>query len=140
MVCPGALYHTGNRLSVSVKVQFPSEAEIARARLEAEAIPAIITQSEIVDMNWTLSNAVGGVKLCVREQDVEKALAVLDWDVDAVHPDMRCPSCGSGRVSCEGYEPPWGYGLIELVRRVTVAKKKRWACQSCGANWKEVED
>jgi len=133
----GALVGGASALVVIRAFSFPSEAEIARGRLEAEEIPAVITQAKIVDMNWALSNAVGGVKLCVRQQDVERALAVLEWDVDAVHPDMRCPSCGSGRVSCDGYEPPWGYGLIELLRRVLVTKKRRWTCLNCGARWKE---
>jgi tetratricopeptide (TPR) repeat protein len=53
---------------------FPTEAEIARGRLEAEGIPAVVTQGEIVAMNWLLSNMVGGVKLCVREEDASRRL------------------------------------------------------------------
>ncbi|MGD8622959.1 MAG: hypothetical protein PVJ34_00350, partial [Anaerolineae bacterium] len=65
---------------------FASEAEIARGRLEAEEIPAIIIQGEIVDMNLLLSNAVDGVKLCVRVQDAQKARAVFDRDMAVVDP------------------------------------------------------
>jgi tetratricopeptide (TPR) repeat protein len=115
---------------------FASEAEIARGRLEAEEIPAIIIQGEIVDMNLLLSNAVDGVKLCVRVQDAQKARAVFDRDMAVVGPDRRCPQCGSGWVRHKGHMPPWGYGLIQLVRMLLVGKN-RWTCRQCGASWRE---
>ena len=116
---------------------FPSEAEIARGRLEAEDIPAVVMQGEITDMNWLFSNMVGGAKLCVREQDVQRALDVLDWNADAPHPDTRCPWCGSGQIHYQKYNLRWIYALILLFKLPLPIKKERWTCESCGASWKE---
>ena len=54
------------------------EAEAARLRIETEGIPAIITDAEIVNMDWLLGNAVGYIKLQVPPQRVVAATALLD--------------------------------------------------------------
>jgi hypothetical protein len=54
------------------------EAEAARLRLETEGIPAIITDAEIVNMDWLLGNAVGYIKLQVPPERAAAALALLD--------------------------------------------------------------
>ncbi|MFH1453963.1 MAG: DUF2007 domain-containing protein, partial [Armatimonadota bacterium] len=56
---------------------FPIEADLVKSKLDSEGIRAFIFDVNIVGMNWFYSKAVGGVKLKVREGDVEKALAVL---------------------------------------------------------------
>src|SRR5262245_60532836 len=55
----------------------PVEADLARNRLEAAGIQAFLANAVTVGMYWHLSNAVGGVRLQVREGDAEEALAVL---------------------------------------------------------------
>ena len=134
-----ALGEDASPLVVIRAFSFPSEAEIARGRLEAEDIPAIVMQGEITDMNWLFSNMVGGAKLCVREQDVERALDVLDWNAEAVHPDMRCPRCGSGQVRYQKYNLRWIYAIILVFKLPLPIKKERWMCQSCGTTWKEED-
>ena len=64
-----------NRL-VELK-QFPStvEASIARGILEDEGIDVQLSDEGIGDMR--LGPAVGGVRLIVREEDVERATAIL---------------------------------------------------------------
>lgn len=53
------------------------EAEVARGLLEAAEIEAILLDGEMTAMNWHLSPALGGVRLQVRPEDWEAALAVL---------------------------------------------------------------
>lgn len=55
-----------------------AQAYIAKNALEAAGIQASITDEETVGMLWTISTAVGGVKVIVREEDAERAVAVLE--------------------------------------------------------------
>ena len=52
------------------------KAEMARAALAEAGIESQLGDENLVTMNWLLSNAVGGIKLVVREQDAERAVAV----------------------------------------------------------------
>lgn len=53
------------------------EANLARNHLESLESPCCLEGDSVVTMNWTLANAVGGVKLLVREQDRERAEGAL---------------------------------------------------------------
>lgn len=59
----------------------PYQAEIAKAHLEAEGIPAFLSDEYLVSINWLYSNAVGGVRLQVAETDVETARVILSTDL-----------------------------------------------------------
>ena len=67
----------GRRLTTVAAFDEPVRANLARNVLEAAGIPVIISDSEIVAMDWLLSNAVGGIKVQVREEDAERAAAAL---------------------------------------------------------------
>jgi hypothetical protein len=54
------------------------EALLAKSILESAGIEAFLGDQNIVRMDWFLSNALGGVKLRVREEDAEDAAALLD--------------------------------------------------------------
>ena len=62
---------------------FVTDAEIARGRLLAEGIRSDLVDQHLVQTDWLYSIAVGGIKLQVAEQDVERALAVLAHDYSA---------------------------------------------------------
>lgn len=53
-------------------------AEMARNRLEAEGIRAMIMDRETSAMAWHLTNAIGGVKLLVAAHDEDRAIEILD--------------------------------------------------------------
>ncbi len=55
----------------------PAEAQILRARLEAEGIPAYLLGEQHVQIDWTASIALGGVRLQVRTRDEGPARAIL---------------------------------------------------------------
>jgi hypothetical protein len=54
------------------------EAEMARNRLEAEGIRALILDRETASMAWHLTQAIGGVKLLVAPADEDRAALILD--------------------------------------------------------------
>jgi Zn finger protein HypA/HybF involved in hydrogenase expression len=91
------------------------EAEIARGALRAAGIEAVFADEATVSINWLYSNALGGIKLQIREEDLERARAVLsnapmpddgvvedDTPPDSEEPVeelSRCPSCGSRELT-----------------------------------------
>ena len=57
--------------------RYPHEAFFAKAYLKNYGIDSIIRDDYIVQMHYFYSNAVGGVKLYIRESDHEKALELF---------------------------------------------------------------
>lgn len=56
---------------------YPHEAYVIKGRLESEGIVVLLKDEKTVQAYNFLSNAVGGVKLQVREGDVEEAIEIL---------------------------------------------------------------
>jgi hypothetical protein len=56
----------------------PMEAELAKGRLLASGIEAKLSDQHTVSMAWHLADAMGGIKLRVAEEDLERALVVLE--------------------------------------------------------------
>src|ERR1035437_8117938 len=56
---------------------YPHEAHLAKAKLESEGIETIIKDELTAQVNNFYSNAIGGVKLLVQENDSERAFQIL---------------------------------------------------------------
>jgi tetratricopeptide (TPR) repeat protein len=75
-------------LTTVARFSFPVEAYLARTRLEWAGIPAFVADDRTVMANWLYSNAIGGVRLRVRECDVETAREILSsMDHDSLEDD-----------------------------------------------------
>ena len=73
----------------------PTEAHVVLSRLESSGIDAAIRDELTVTFDWFYSNAIGGVKIEVVEEDVAAArelLALPPIEDGLIH----CPFCGSG--------------------------------------------
>jgi len=148
---------------------FPLEAHLARTRLEWAGIPAFVADDRIVTANWLYAHAIGGVRLRVRECDVEAAAQVFaQTPVDAGEDpeggadDPRCPWCHSPRVYYNkrpAYRlvfaswllfqlffllPPIlfyvAFFLAPLLQIVPLFLRSRWQCYRCGHTWSAVPD
>lgn len=73
-----------DRLVTIATFDAPTQAQIARGALEDAGIDAVLTDENTVTLFWSLSNAVGGIKVQVREADAERAVAVIE---EALGPD-----------------------------------------------------
>jgi hypothetical protein len=67
-----------DRLVTIATFDVPEQAQMAKSALEAGGIPAAVSDEMTVSLFWHYSNALGGIKLQVREEDAERASAVLD--------------------------------------------------------------
>jgi len=53
------------------------EAHLLRMRLEDAGIPAYLRDENTIQIDWLYSNALGGVRVEVAEEDVDAAKAIL---------------------------------------------------------------
>jgi hypothetical protein len=55
----------------------PEEAHLLRMRLEDAGIPAYLRDENTIQVDWFYSNALGGVRVEIAEEDLDAAKAVL---------------------------------------------------------------
>ena len=69
-----------NRMETFITLKtftYPSEAYILRGKLESEGIECFIKDELTIQSNPLYSNAIGGVKLQVKESDFNQAVEIL---------------------------------------------------------------
>jgi hypothetical protein len=119
------------------------EALLAKGSLESAGIDAVLTDDNVVRMDWLWSNLMGGVKLLVGVEDAAEADEVLaqpipeHFDVSGVgeYAQPRCPKCYSLDVTFQELEPA---AYLSMTVSVPLPFHRRaWRCRSCGAEWEE---
>ena len=55
----------------------PIEAHMLISRLEGNGIPAFLRDEHMVTLDWLASNAIGGVKVDVADEDYDRALELI---------------------------------------------------------------
>lgn len=58
-------------------------AELAKAKLKSESIPCFLQDKNLVGIDWMYSQAIGGIKLQVREEHMDIAKQILNEDCSA---------------------------------------------------------
>jgi hypothetical protein len=122
------------------------EALLAKGKLESAGIECVLADGNLVRMDWLLSNAIGGIRLQVHEQELESARAVL---AEPIPPEFeeeelgepfvqpRCPRCCSLDIGFEKIDRFWTYGLWLLLSFPIPIRKGNWKCYTCGSEWVE---
>ena len=84
------------------RYQYTSEAQIMKGRLEADGIKVFLQDNVTIDTDPLVSNAIGGVKLKVRSEDVIKAKHILNsvnqYSLDDNGNAIHCPNCDSTEI------------------------------------------
>jgi hypothetical protein len=90
------------------------EADLARMVLDEEGIPAVLEGQVVVGLLWYLTNATGGVKLQVFEDDASRAREVLARPAaggEAEEPRTTPTACAQCGAEIEaGFEACWFCG------------------------------
>jgi DNA-directed RNA polymerase subunit RPC12/RpoP len=121
------------------------EAAIAKSVLESAGIKCFLSDDVTIRMNWGWSNALGGIKVSVKAEDVAAATEVLEQEVPerfeaegtGEYEQPRCPNCQSLRLSLVDRDKP-GKAVLGFALGVPVPvtrKGLRWRCDSCGHKW-----
>lgn len=150
------------KLSTVGTYLYPADADVAETSLDAAGIEAFLHDENYVRLNWFYSNALGGVKVRVREEDAGAAADVLAGADDVGEPEEEieppaapqiCPECGSTDVS---FVTKWAvffviaalatatgiamgegetlFFFIPALFLLTIMWRPR-RCNSCGERW-----
>ncbi|MBU1138189.1 MAG: DUF2007 domain-containing protein [Proteobacteria bacterium] len=117
-------------------------AELAKSKLESEGIPCFLLNKNIIALNWLYSNALGGVELQVRTEDVENALKILKddhssdlLDIENEFPEPEqgdlCTNCGSSNIRLIKVSRKYG-ALSLLLSFPLILFGKKYQCKDCG--------
>ncbi len=114
---------------------FPHEAHLARAKLEAEGIPAFVADEHTINMQWLYSQALGGVKVQVPEQFAEQARELLEEDLaqqPVEHELTTCPECGVAEFEYLVHGKRVAYLLFWILGFPLWRVRRERKCRACG--------
>ncbi|WP_055142971.1 putative signal transducing protein [Jiulongibacter sediminis] len=116
---------------------YPHEAQVAKLKLDAEGIHSYLKDELTVQAQHFLSPAFGGVKLMVKQEDLELAKKHLNEAGLIQKPEGPiCPNCSS-----ENIEKEKKTGVALLLSKLFLGlpfsfTKERFGCLNCGQDWK----
>lgn len=135
-----------NKLVTIKTFTYPHEAYVVRGKLESEGIETFMKDELTVQVHNFYSNAVGGVKLQVLEEDVERALSVLGMEKQPfsetvilkrseIKDENACPFCGSNNIA-KGKKANW-FTLLPfiIIGFIFPYYKKSFHCFDCSKQW-----
>jgi hypothetical protein len=107
------------------------EAHLAIGKLEAEGIPAVLADENIVGTGGGIyTNLAGGIKLQVPEADIERALAALPSRVRTRI--VPCPSCRKSDTRPVELTPGVKILFLLLLGIPYLFVTRPWVCLDCG--------
>ncbi|WP_445453050.1 DUF2007 domain-containing protein [Flavobacterium sp. 25HG05S-40] len=123
------------------RFQYSSEAVIYQGKLESQGVEVFLRDLNTIDSNPLYSNAVGGIKLFVKTEDVIRANEILGdvslFSVDDDNLPLKCPNCGAEQVEMETSIN----GITSFFRVVffgvfaLLFSKYKYKCQNCHAEF-----
>jgi hypothetical protein len=121
------------------------EALVAKSKLDSDAVWCALADNEIVRLDWFWSNAVGGVRLQVADEDVAHAMALLGEEIPAgflaeetgaAYEQLECPKCHSRDVRFEYMYKGIALVFLWLLALPMWIPKGLWHCEDCLHEWK----
>jgi DNA-directed RNA polymerase subunit RPC12/RpoP len=117
-------------------------ANMVMQRLEEEGIRAYLQDENTVTIDPILTNAVGGIKVMVHEEQAPRALELLaEWE-KVYRQAISCPKCGSSNVLhvTQAKNPAnWVIAIATwLFGNYAVAAKQVYHCYDCGHEFDEL--
>ena len=112
----------------------PEEAHLFRTRLESAGIPAYVQDEHFIQLDWLLSNAVGGVRVQIADDDLDDARDFLANDSPQTAPDavdVVCPHCGSAETAPDEFPRRMSFLCMLVFRFPLWVTRHRWRCSSC---------
>ena len=119
--------------------QYTSEAYLFKGKLGSEGVEVFLQNENTINTDPLLSNALGGVKLFVKSEDVMKAKQILDaipeYSVNDKGELLSCPNCGSTTItmvtSIKDVKSFFAfvYGLLTLS--MPLFSKQKYKCENC---------
>jgi len=124
--------------------QYSSEAVIIKGKLEAEGITVFMADNFTIDADPLMSNAIGGVKLFIKTEQLEEAKNILSaisrYSLDNEGKAIHCPNCNGEHVSVGStinekkslFSFLFSFALFGALPLYT---KYKYRCDDCGAEF-----
>ncbi len=140
-------------LKILVAFMYPHEAHMAKTYLFSEGIDSELRDELTVQVDNFYSNAIGGVKLLVKEEDFSKGLEVLkkggyinesgtkEKEVERVFVEKgfnkhACPFCSSENISIKKVPTIWTVLVLFVIHAAFPLLRKSYKCYDCEREWK----
>ncbi|REH56588.1 putative signal transducing protein [Tenacibaculum gallaicum] len=82
--------------------EYSTEAQVVKAKLDSENIKTMLMDEKTIDSDPLISQAIGGVKLLVHNNDLEKAATIYneirEYTKDENGNNTHCPKCNSTKI------------------------------------------
>jgi hypothetical protein len=137
--------------SIVFVATYPQDIYPAQNLLESEGITTFLKDELTAQVNNFYSTAIGGVKLLVHNDDLERSRELLiqggyirseDYqappEIEVVRTVNRthCPYCGSEQISKKKEVNPATIIAYFFIHVMIPIFKKTWMCWDCGRSWK----
>lgn len=91
-----------NNYKILAVFEYSTEAHVTKSRLDSEGFETMLMDEKTIDSDPLISNAIGGVKLLVHNNDFEKAVKtyteIRTYQKDKNGNAFSCPKCHSNRI------------------------------------------
>tara|TARA_R110002073_G_scaffold139232_2_gene289432 strand:- start:218040 stop:218420 length:381 start_codon:yes stop_codon:yes gene_type:complete len=115
--------------------EYSTEAQLVKSKLLSEDIRVMLTDEVTIDTDPLLSQAIGGVKLQVYNDDLERATAVYNeiraYQKDTNGNDIYCINCNATRILIA---PPSETNVF--YKLFPFFEKKKYRCNECKTEFK----
>ncbi|MEM6581363.1 MAG: DUF2007 domain-containing protein [Pseudomonadota bacterium] len=121
------------------RFSLPLDAQLARAKLESEGIPAFVADEHTINMQWLYSNALGGVRVQVPDVFAEEAIDLLRTDFSSALIEERgvdlpvCAKCGSNNLEPLTKGKKMAFIVFLFFNFPLWPFKRQVKCLDCGA-------
>jgi hypothetical protein len=113
-------------------------------RLEDEGIKAYLQDEYTVTIDPILSNAIGGIKLMIYDEQVERAMKLINGFEQEYKKAVICPRCQSNNVlhiTQPNNITNWFTALTTwLFGNYALSFKKVYKCSDCGFECESLPD
>lgn len=119
----------------------PLEAHSLRNRLLAEDINAYIYDEHLIGLNPLFSNAIGGIKVKIAQEDFDQASRVLQAIDSLEYVEdregiLKCPNCDSTDINTDYRDFKHISGVLSLLFSIAfvvypIYFKRKCKCNNC---------
>jgi len=118
-------------------------ASMLMQRLEEEGIKVYLQDEHTVTLSPMFSNAIGGIKLMVLDDQLERATELIKKYEQDYHVAGACPKCGSLKVQYITLQNTtnWIVGIISwLFSNYAVSVKQVYHCYECNYEFENLPE
>ncbi|MGB9335819.1 MAG: hypothetical protein WCB14_12475 [Candidatus Acidiferrales bacterium] len=125
-----------------------SDALLCKTVLDSASIDCVLSDANIIRLDWLYTNLIGGVKLWARENEADDGFDLLDQEIPekfeieglGEYTQPRCPQCRSFEVSYQELVKVATYLATFILGLPIHITRRAWKCHACGHSWPASQD